>query len=82
MDVYRISEVDSIEHSLVLVFDVDAVMEHHATLISSHLAECEASLAQSVCSHGVQVGQINALFIRNVQVVVQMEVEPWHDGSV
>jgi len=47
--------MDSGEHGPLLVFDVDAVMEHHAALVFGHFCERDAGASHGVCSRSFEI---------------------------
>jgi len=77
-DLYRIPEVYSVEHSPPLVFDVDAVMEHYATLIFGHFTKRDAGASHSICSRSFQVRKLDTFVVRDIDVIVEVEIEPRH----
>ena len=75
---YRVPEVHRVKHGAVRIFDVDAVMEHHAPVILGRFSECDADVSDGKRSRCVQVGKVDTLLVGHVDVVVQMKIEPWH----
>jgi hypothetical protein len=68
----------SIEHSAPLIFDVDAVMKHYPAIIFGDLTERDAGAPHVMRSRSFQVRHLDTLIVRDIDVVVQVEIEPRH----
>src|SRR5215203_6253751 len=49
-DSYRIAEVHRPKHGALVIFNVDAVMEHHAAFVFGPFSERDAHLSNGMCS--------------------------------
>jgi hypothetical protein len=55
-NLYRVAEVHSVEHDPLLVFNVDTVMEHYATIIFGGFSKRHAGGSHGMCSRSLQIG--------------------------
>ena len=76
---YCIAEPHRAKHGALLIFDVDAVMEHDLALVFGRFSERDARLSNGMRSRRGQIRKLNALIIRHIDVIIQMKVEIWHD---
>jgi hypothetical protein len=53
-------------------------MEHYTALIFGQLTECHLGAPHSMRSRSFQIRQLDTLIIRNIDVVVQVEIESRH----
>lgn len=70
----RVAEANSCEDPALPIFNVDVMVEHNPALVLGHLANEMTSLECCPFLSGRQVRQLTPFFIRNVDVVVQMEM--------
>ena len=78
VDLYSVPEVNRVEDNAVLVFDVDAVAANDVSDVLHRLARRETSILQGHATRLCNVEELNAIRIRHVQIVVEMEKEPRH----